>query len=140
MTITIEHEPTEAKEVEMLAAFVGGLAPGTTVQTGKAVNRKTLFDLCGDFESVDAKLNDVRNVLRLFACDFEQLHDGMNRYFPNMIDVFRANFEQLLSLLFMAAGRLDEELYTFRELIDRGYSIGRGEDLNHHPATSEPTN
>lgn len=129
MKISIDHEPGEARELEIITAFVKSLAPGATVQTGKPLSKEALRDLLADLESIDFKMGEIKNVLQVFARAFERIRDGMEAHFPKMWEAFRADFEQLFSLLFMATGCFNEELHTFRVLIDQGYAISKGQEL-----------
>lgn len=129
MKISIDHEPCEARELEIITAFVKSLAPGATVQTGKPLSKEALWDILADLESIDFKMGEIKNVLQVFARAFEGIRDGMEAHFPKMWEVFRADFEQLFSLLFMATGCFNEELHAFRVLIDQGYAISKGQEL-----------
>lgn len=89
---------------------------------------KAVFNLCGDLEGVEVELTDVRNVFRLFIGGFERIQDTVEHHFPGRAEIFRADFEQLQSLLFMSMRSFDEALCQLRTGIDQGYNISRTSD------------
>lgn len=82
---------------------------------------KAVFDLCGELEGISANLEDVLNVLLIAEERLWSLRAAIEARSRNSGELYKGSFDQLHSLLNLAAGRFASELSTMEAAIQRGY-------------------